>query len=79
MTDSPKEAPKVAKAAAPNLALAANWNADDRNPIAAFHARSDAEAFADAYGGYVDAIGVVFTVTGSDAEKAKSDAAKASV
>lgn len=41
---------------------------------ASFHTQWEAEAFADKYGGTIDARGVAWVVTGADTEKAKKTA-----
>lgn len=68
---------KPAKRGGSIFAVQAHWNDDRRHPAASFHAQSDAEGFADAYGGTVAASGVAFVVTDADHERALNDAEKA--
>lgn len=77
--DAPPKTDKPAKAAKSGaiFAVQAHWNDDRRHPAASFHARSDAEGFADAYGGTVAASGVAFVVTDADHDRAQNDAEKA--
>lgn len=48
---------------------------DDRDLVASFHSRGEADDYAERYGGEVDAAGVVFTVgRGADHARARKEA-----
>jgi hypothetical protein len=50
----------------------ANFN--DTDTEANFNDKATADAYADAYGGTIEARGVAYTVTGSDHKRARDDA-----